>query len=68
MKDDNLFSLIKTMNKAEKRSFKIYLSKYNLQKEINAIVLFDAIEVLDEFDKNLLIKNLEGYSFQKLKL
>lgn len=65
MKDDNLFSLVKTMNKAEKRSFKIYLSKYNLQKEINAIVLFDAIEVLDEFDKNLLIKNLEGYSFVK---
>jgi len=53
------------MNKAEKRSFKIYLSKYNLQKEINAIVLFDAIEALDEYNKNLLIKNLKGYSFVK---
>lgn len=63
MKEDNLFTLIKTMDKAEKRNFRMYLSKYNLKKEVNAQILFDAVESMDTYDKPSLIEKIKDQPF-----
>ena len=41
---DNLFTLIKSLSKAEKRQFKIFSSRYNLDAHSNYIKLFQVIE------------------------
>ncbi len=44
VKSDQLFNLIKTLSKGEKRFFKIYSSRLNSVENKKFVVLFDAIE------------------------
>ena len=67
--NDNLFQLIKSLTKSEKRYFKIDTQKQGDNK--NFIVLFDLIEAQDEYDEEKLklklkdnfeiIKNIGSY-------
>lgn len=58
-----LFDLIKSLTKSEKRFFKL---SSNLQSgEKNYMKLFDVIEKMDEYDEDLLKKTLSGEKFLK---
>lgn len=50
-KKQDLFHLIQSMTKAEKRYFKLYASKHVEKGRSNSVKLFDAIEAQTEYDE-----------------
>ena len=61
---DNLFRLIKSMNKPEKRYFKIYASRHS-SEENNYLKLFDAIEKQNEYNEESILKKFQKETFVK---
>lgn len=59
----DLFDLIKSLNKSEKRYFKIFSSRHTIGKENNYILLFDTIESMDVYDEDVIFKKFEGEAF-----
>jgi len=55
---DTLFQLIHTLEKAEKRNFKLYIKRSSSKEDLKIIELFDALDKLDEYDETLLFKKL----------
>jgi hypothetical protein len=64
---DILFQLIKSLQKAEKRHFKLYIKRSSANEDLKIIQLFDAIDKLEEYDEKLLLKKLSS-SIQKPQL
>lgn len=62
---DDLFRLIKAMNKSEKGYFKKFASKNASGSKQNYIYLFEAIDSMDSYDENLLKKKLKDPSLLK---
>lgn len=57
---DQLFTLIKTLTKAEKRNFKLYVNRLNAAGESKFLQLFDVIDKLASYDEDLILKKLTG--------
>ncbi len=55
---DILFQLIKSLEKAEKRNFKLYIKRSSAKEDLKIIQLFDALDKLHEYDEKLLLKKL----------
>src|SRR6478672_2981015 len=55
---DTLFQLIKTLEKAEKRNFKLFIKRSSGNEDLKIIELFDALDKLPEYDEALLLKKL----------
>ncbi len=55
---DILFQLIKSLQKAEKRHFKLYIKRSSAKEDLKIIQLFDAIDKLQDYDEKLLLKKL----------
>jgi tetratricopeptide (TPR) repeat protein len=55
---DILFQLIKSLEKAEKRHFKLYIKRSSGNSDLKIIRLFDVIDKLKEFDDSVLIKKM----------
>lgn len=63
---DDLFRLIKSLNKPEKGFFKKYAAKNAAGSgKQNYLVLFDAIDKMEEYDEDKLRKQLKNESFLK---
>lgn len=60
---DNLFQLIKSLNKSEKRYFNIYASRHTLGEKNNYVVLFSAIDKQSEYDEDAIIKQFKKEAF-----
>ncbi|MBS1537382.1 MAG: hypothetical protein JST20_06500 [Bacteroidetes bacterium] len=58
---DDLFDLVKSLKKTEKRYFKLYATRHS--EEANSVKLFSAIEKMDEYDDVLLRKIFNGEKF-----
>ena len=54
---DSLFQLIKSLEKSEKRNFKLYVKRNSATEDLKIIQLFDALDKMDEYDENQLLKN-----------
>lgn len=63
---DILFQLIHSLEKAEKRHFKLYIKRSSSKEDLKIILLFDAIDKLNEYDEKALLKKLP--SIQKIQL
>jgi hypothetical protein len=63
---DTLFQLIHSLQKAEKRHFKLYIKRNSANEDLKILRLFDAIDKQDEYDENLLLKKLPGIQKQQL--
>ena len=48
---DILFQLIKSLEKAEKRHFKLYIKRSSSREDLKIIQLFDAIDKGKEYDE-----------------
>ena len=59
-RNTELFELIRSMTKSEKRHFKIYASRHVIGSENKYVKLFDAIEGQKEYNEKDLLKN-ESY-------
>lgn len=55
---DILFQLIQSLEKAEKRHFKLYIKRSSSNENLKIIQLFDAIDKLKDYDEKALLKKL----------
>ena len=63
---DILFQLIRSLEKAEKRHFKLYIKRSSSNENLKIVQLFDAIDKLGDYDEKILLKRLP--SIQKAQL
>src|SRR5829696_3894543 len=56
---DTLFQLIHSLQKAEKRAFKLYATRNSSNEDLKIIQLFDAIDKMSEYDDVVLLKKLQ---------
>lgn len=63
---DELFQLIKTLEKAEKRNFKLFVKRNSAQDDLKIIVLFDALDKMEQYDEELLLKKNKAIRKQQL--
>lgn len=54
---DALFQLVKSLQKAEKRNFKLYIRRNSGDEDLKIVQLFDALDRMQEYDENQLLKN-----------
>ena len=55
---DTLFQLVKSLEKSEKRHFKLYIKRSSSKEDLKIIRLFDAMDKLTEYDEKHLLKLL----------
>ena len=55
---DTLFQLMQTLEKAEKRHFKLYIKRSSANEDLKIIRLFDALDTMPEYDEDRLMKKL----------
>ncbi len=53
---DTLFQLVHSLEKSEKRHFKLYIKRSSGNEDLKIIQLFDALDKLNEYDEKLLLK------------
>lgn len=63
---DALFQLIKSLEKSEKRNFKLYVKRNTATEDLKIIQLFDALDKMTEYDEKQLLKKARGISKQQL--
>lgn len=63
---DTLFQLIHSLEKSEKRNFKLYIKRNSAKEDLKIIQLFDALDKLPEYDENKLLKRLPGIEKHQL--
>ncbi|MGG9971972.1 hypothetical protein ACQ33O_09290 [Ferruginibacter sp. SUN002] len=57
---DILFQLIKSLEKSEKRNFKLYIKRSSHNEHLKIVELFDAMDKLPEYDEAILLKKLSS--------
>ena len=62
---DALFQLVKSLEKSEKRNFKLYV-KRNSSEDLKIVTLFDALDKLDQYDEEQLLKKNRSIKKQQL--
>jgi hypothetical protein len=60
---DNLFQLIKSLNKSEKRYFSLYASRHTIGEKNNYIILFEAIDKQEEYSEQTILKQFKKEAF-----
>jgi hypothetical protein len=57
---DTLFQLIHSLEKSEKRHFKLYIKRSSAKEDLKIVQLFDALDKLNDYDEKNLLKKLPG--------
>ncbi|RYY56028.1 MAG: hypothetical protein EOO09_08255 [Chitinophagaceae bacterium] len=63
---DILFQLIKSLEKAEKRHFKLYIKRSSAKEDLKIVRLFDVLDHQDIYDEKTLLKRLAGTEKRQL--
>lgn len=63
---DILFQLIKSLEKAEKRHFKLYITRNSANGDLKIVRLFDALDKMEAYDEKVLLKKLAGTEKRQL--
>jgi hypothetical protein len=63
---DALFQLVKSLEKSEKRNFKLYVKRNSSSEDLKIVTLFDAIDKLNEYDEEQLLKKNKSIKKQQL--
>ena len=66
LQKDDLFQLIKSLGKGEKRNFKLYMQRSSPGGELKVVQLFDALDRMAEYDEALLLKKNPGVQKSQL--
>ncbi|HEU4903531.1 MAG TPA: hypothetical protein VFT06_12085 [Flavisolibacter sp.] len=64
--NDILFQLIHSLEKAEKRHFKLFIKRNSSNEDLKIVQLFDALDKMDEYDDTKILKKIP--SIQKTQL
>ncbi len=63
---DSLFQLVKSLEKSEKRNFKLYARRNTDTEDLKVIQLFDALDKMTEYDEAQLLKKTRSIKKQQL--
>ncbi len=63
---DELFQLIQTLEKAEKRNFKLFVKRNSSTEDLKIILLFDALDKMEHYDEEHLLKKAPAIRKQQL--
>jgi hypothetical protein len=63
---DALFQLVKSLEKSEKRNFKLYVKRNSASEDLKVIQLFDALDKMNDYDERLLLKKNKSIKKQQL--
>jgi len=63
---DALFQLIKSLEKSEKRNFKLYIRRNSGSEDLKSIQLFDALDKMEEYDEAQLLNKNKNLRKQQL--
>src|SRR6201985_440296 len=63
---DALFQLIKSLEKSEKRNFKLYITRNSSSEDLKSIQLFDALDKMEEYDQAQLRSRNKNIRYAKL--
>ncbi|MBX2924246.1 MAG: hypothetical protein KF746_18745 [Chitinophagaceae bacterium] len=63
---DELFQLIKSLEKAEKRNFKLFVQRNVTTPDMKTVQLFDALDKLEDYDEEALLKKNPEIKKQQL--
>jgi hypothetical protein len=63
---DPLYQLIRSMQKAEKRHFKLYVQRNSAKKDLKIIQLFDALDKMSEYDETTLLRKIPAIKKEQL--
>ncbi len=55
---DALFQLIQSLEKSEKRHFKLYITRSSANEDLKIVQLFDALDKMRDYDEKILLKKL----------
>ncbi|MFL9481966.1 hypothetical protein ACI6Q2_04255 [Chitinophagaceae bacterium LWZ2-11] len=55
---DALFQLIQSLEKAEKRHFKLYINRNSAKEDLKIVQLFDVLDKIPEYDEKVILKRL----------
>ncbi len=54
---DNLFVLIKSLSKSEKRQFKLYVNRLGVNADAKFLALFNLLDKMSEYDEEVVLKS-----------
>src|SRR5438067_6596905 len=63
---DALFHLVKSLEKSEKRNFKLYAKRNSSSDDLKVVKLFDALDKLNEYDEEQVLKRNKSIRKQQL--
>lgn len=63
---DTLFLLVKSLQKAEKRNFKLYAKRNSSSEDLKIIELFDALDKMDEYNEGILLKKIKSIKKEQI--
>ena len=63
---DILFQLVKSLEKAEKRHFKLYIKRSSGNEDLKIVRLFDALDKASGYDEKWLLKKIPGVTKPQL--
>ena len=63
---DALFQLIHSLQKQEKRNFKLYVKRNSSNEDMKVIQLFDALDAMNEYDEDVLLRKATSLKKQQL--
>jgi hypothetical protein len=63
---DALFILVKSLEKGEKRNFKLYAARNSASADLKIVQLFDALDKMKDYDEDELLKKHESIHKQQL--
>lgn len=63
---DALFQLIHSLQKSEKRNFKLYVNRSSSGDDLKIVQLFDALDKMNDYDEGLLLKKTPSITKQQL--
>ena len=63
---DALFQLVKSLEKSEKRNFKLYVTRNTDAEDLKIIQLFDVLDKMNSYDEKQLLEKAKSISKQQL--
>jgi hypothetical protein len=63
---DILFQLIHSLEKAEKRHFKLYIKRSSAKEDLKVIQLFDVLDKMEDYDERIIFKKIPSLTKPQL--
>ena len=63
---DRLFLLVKSMDKGEKRNFKLFANRIKHVDKAKFVALFDVLGVMKKYDESIVLKKMKNVSKQQI--